>query len=413
MLTSILSKRSRRAAFTLVELLVVIAIIGVLVGLLLPAVQQAREAARRTQCLNNLRQLSVAAQNFAEAHGAFPIGSEFKLWPADPSHPKNYYRWSVWAHLTPYLDQAGIYESLNLEVPLYSSSTSVSPENSTTVGAVFSVFLCPSDRGVPVADLLGFTGSTFGPVNYAASTGTGLVENGGAFDTDGLFYINSATRFGDITDGTSKTIAFSESLLGSDPAPSGRQDPRTVYATMYSAPLSEGGCAAPGGYNISDPRGFSWANGEYRCALYNHFYPPNHTELDCLGFWVSGGERQYTGWGWRTARSRHPGGVNASFADGSTRFINDSIDFDLWRGLSTRSGNEIVSEFRGSESGRESQLATATSFDHCLFPWDVEAYRRDGSLILREVFEPGEIASLRADAVSLAARREVRSTTWG
>lgn len=340
------SRTATRLGFTLIELLVVIAIIGVLIALLLPAVQQAREAARRTQCKNNLKQLSLAMLNYADTFGRLPSGSRHGRWGGEPNLQPNFYRWSVWAMLTPFLEKTEVYDSINFNFPLYWSVTSVSAPNSTAVARKVSTFLCPSDRGEAVAKVFGFPEFDFGPVNYAACTGSGTVENGSPYDTDGAFFINSAVRLSEFIDGTSKTAAFSESLLGMPAAPAGQpQNPRFVYGVVFNAPLTVAGCAAPQGWNVSDQRGFSWVNGEYRCGMYNHFYPPNHLLHDCMGIWFLPGDRQFTSWGWRAARSLHGDGVHVAAVDGSVHYVSDSVDPAIWQGLSTRKGNEPDSNF--------------------------------------------------------------------
>ena len=118
-----------RAGFTLVELLVVIAIIGILVALLLPAVQAAREAGRRASCQNNLKQLGLGVHNFESARKKLPTGSESDPFPGNPSHPYNFYRWSVLAHLTPYLEQSNAYNTIDLSTPLYPPGYQITPQN--------------------------------------------------------------------------------------------------------------------------------------------------------------------------------------------------------------------------------------------------------------------------------------------
>src|SRR5690348_5816655 len=138
----------RSAAFTLVELLVEIAIIGVLVALLLPAVQAAREAANRMSCGNNLKQLGVATHNFEGTYKKLPVGSESHAMPGVPAWPHNFYRWSVLAHLTPFLEQTNAYNSLDLTQPLFAPPAfGISPQNQTAVQLIVPTFLCPSDVG--------------------------------------------------------------------------------------------------------------------------------------------------------------------------------------------------------------------------------------------------------------------------
>jgi prepilin-type processing-associated H-X9-DG protein len=147
-----------------------------------------------------------------------------------------------------------------------------------------------------------------------------------------------------ITDGTSHTAFVAESLLGTGPSnltERAELDPQTMYSFVFVAPLRESLCAAAVKWNVNDPRGFSWANGEYRCALYNHHYPPNHAAPDCVAAKTFGpAEVRFAAYGWRTARSRHPGGVNMALGDGAVRFVAESIDQAVWHALSTREGGE-------------------------------------------------------------------------
>ena len=328
-----------RQAITLIELLVVIAIIAFLMALLLPAVQATRETARRTQCLNNLKQIALAAHNYERARGHFPTGADSKKYAAAPTHPYTFYRWSTLAHLTPFLEETAAFNALKLGLPLYDPTFKVFPENKPGVALVLPLFLCPSDRQVPVAD-------DFGPTNYAACAGSGA-GGGTPFATDGIFYVNSRTRIRDIRDGTAHTVIFAESLLGDGPESftnSALADPRTTYRFHYVTPLTEGTCQSAVNWNFTNRRGFAWASGEYRCALYNHYLPPNSPTLDCLAARLTGGfDVRLAAYGWRAARSNHVGGVNVALADGSARFVEDTVDLSTWRALGTRAGGEQVS----------------------------------------------------------------------
>lgn len=331
----------RRAgrAFTIVELLVVVAILAVLAGLLLPAVQQARESGRRTHCTNNLRQIGLAAASHESARGRFPIGSESRQWSERPDFPHQFFRWSVLAHLSPFYEQEALLRGLDLSVPLYIGLTpdAIAPQNKPIVKLTVPMFLCPSDRMQTVSDL-------FGPTNYAGCAGSGA-GGGTPFETDGLFFINSRIRTKDVTDGLSKTVAFSESLLGAGPVAvrtAAGIDASTGYGFVFTAPLDEGPCSRPFYYNFTDLRGFSWANGEYRTTLYNHARPPNSPAMDCLAALMTDPNpaRIYAGFGWRAARSRHPGGANVAMADGSGQFVGDTVDPAVWKALATRAGGE-------------------------------------------------------------------------
>lgn len=321
-----------RLGFTMVELLVVIAVIGALVGLLLPAVQAAREAARNMQCSNNMRQIGIAMHNHHAAMNKLPPGAVAKEYRDVPATPWTFYRWSALAQLTPYLEQSNAYNTLELSKPLYSVTFSVTPENARGAKLMVPLFLCPSDRGERVHP-------EFGPTNYATCTGSGS-GGGTPLQTDGVFYVNSETRITDIQDGSSHTVVMSESVLGVT-GPTVR-DPETAYRFTFATPLSEMACNAAVSWNYADPRGFSWVNGEYRNTLYNHHRVPNSPVADCIGVKLGGGaDTIYTPFGWRSARSRHPGGVNVLRADGSLSFLTESIDLEVWQALATRNGREI------------------------------------------------------------------------
>jgi prepilin-type N-terminal cleavage/methylation domain-containing protein/prepilin-type processing-associated H-X9-DG protein len=338
--------------FTLVELLVVIAIIGVLVALLLPAIQSSREAARRTQCLSNLKQLGVSLQNYASAEKHFPPGLVSKTYAPQPNYPQTFYRWSSLAHLLPYLENQSVHDLLDLSFPLYMPGAGypIADRNKAGVAQVLQEFLCPSDLGQPVK-------TEWGPTNYVACAGSGA-GGGTPFETDGIFYVNSATEFAKLGDGSSHTAAMSESLLGEDTQVdatsgfAGATPERNYKFTLGFAAVSDltdARCNGAKNYNSTtgngnDPRGFAWCSGEYRCALYNHYYTPNAANFDCITSVTVDPtlppQKLYSAYGWRAARSKHPGGVNTLFADGSVRFIDDSISPAIWKGLSTRNAGD-------------------------------------------------------------------------
>lgn len=345
------ANNSTRAAVTLIELLVVMAIISLLAGLLLPAVQSSREAARRVHCSNNMRQLGLALANHEYVTHKLPPASVSHAYPGNPNHPYTFYRWSALAHLLPYMDQDKLLKLLDLSYPLYmpGGGYPISEPNKRGIGYILPDFLCPSDKGRLLK-------RGMGPTNYAVCTGSGL-NAGTPFDTDGIFYVNSETTSSNIRDGSAQTIALSESTLGEDSNRSvfsGYQsvNVKSNYKFLLSfsseSPINEDRCNAGTTYNNSslngnDPRGFAWCSGEYRTSMYNHYYPPNSDKFDCItSLTVGPVDKLYASYGWRTARSLHRDGVNVLYADGHIQFVVDAIDLETWRGLSTRDSNEVL-----------------------------------------------------------------------
>jgi prepilin-type processing-associated H-X9-DG protein len=281
--------------------------------------------------------LGLAAQNFVSATQRFPAGAVAKPHPNEPFAPWTLYRWSALAQLSPYLEQSALSQALDLEAPLYRSNLSLNPVNADEVALVVGEFLCPSDDGRSV-------NPSFGPTNYALCTGSGAVGGSPlAGEADGIGGINTRIGFDDITDGSSKTAIFSEGPLGV--RQDGSHDPRLEYRFMFGHLLTETACNSALLWNYEDPRGFAWASGEYRTTLYNHYWPPNSPEFDCIGVRMGGTPNvRFTPYGWRAARSLHSGGVNVAYADGSVRFVTDDVSRAAWQAQATRAGGETVSE---------------------------------------------------------------------
>lgn len=338
--------------FTLVELLVVIAIIGILIALLLPAVQAARETARRTSCTNNLKQITLALHNFHDTHKEFPVGSPEKTCPDYEEIADWQYRWGPLAMLTPYMEKFNVYKSLNLDVPLYGHTGSsfgggygVHPDNQDPVSQEIGFFYCPSDRRRKIEP-------EFGATNYLSCWGRGAPTSTGTavYDTDGLFNRYHAVRFADVTDGTSNTAAFSESLLPDEGFYSEtplltlptfeltqqNKDRVMVNESSRGDPFLTEAFATRFGESVArhSLRGRRWADGFIWYTAYYHWWEPNSPIPDCA-------KSQPLRSLWQMARSRHPGGVNVGLADGSVRFISETVDLDTWRALGSIDGNEV------------------------------------------------------------------------
>jgi prepilin-type N-terminal cleavage/methylation domain-containing protein/prepilin-type processing-associated H-X9-DG protein len=306
--------RSRKG-FTLIELLVVIAIIAILIGLLLPAVQKVREAAARMSCTNNLKQLGLALHNYEGTHQAFPQARN--AWPLVHS---------ALARLLPYVEQDNLQKLCDYTTP------PTSPTNVAASQTRVSLFICPSDPAGGKVSGMAEWGS-----NYVANNGSGLVGYGLIASGDGLF-TQLPVRIADILDGTSNTAAFSESNLGNGVVPTSvsNADPRfAVLEVSGGNDPTPADCDAGNG-TWSGRRGGKWIDGHYGNTLYNHFYPPNPRKWDC----GNGSHNK----GLSTARSFHSGGVNLLAADGSVRFVTNSINPASWKALATRAGGEVVTE---------------------------------------------------------------------
>jgi prepilin-type processing-associated H-X9-DG protein/prepilin-type N-terminal cleavage/methylation domain-containing protein len=309
----------RGRGFTVIELLVTVTIIGLLVALLLPAVQSARESARRFQCGNNLHQLGAALNSYASVYNVLPLGAN-----------SNGYSWM--SQLLPFEDQGALYNSMNMNIDV-SLAAMQGGQNFTCAATRLSLLLCPSESVPPGSESNAKT-------NYAANGGYGLQAFGfnGAF-VDGL-KLESASLAA-VNDGTSQTTALSEWVVGLRAL--AKQDP--VIAMFNTERLTlddefEEFVVACRDVNTATSQSFGvkpcrWYNGEYAESLYNHVLPPNgHT---CL----NGGSLTFSS---VAASSRHPAGINVLFVDGHVKFIRQTIDLITWRALSTRSGGEVISE---------------------------------------------------------------------
>ncbi|MFO1064952.1 MAG: DUF1559 domain-containing protein [Pirellulales bacterium] len=308
--------RHQRKGFTLVELLVVIAIIGILVGLLLPAVQQAREAARRMQCSNNLKQLGLALHNYHDAHKRFPFASGGTV---PPSGSPGY---SAVSLLLPYMEQAPLWNQIDFRLPL------TDPVNNNARLASVPGFLCPSDRANPQPQ-------TGGAINYMVNKGSLHLWSDPT--CNGVFIPGKSFRMADITDGTSNTAAFSERLLcdGNNGVVDLQADVFLGTGDPANPDEAIQMCYATNASNLANQfplfMGAPWMNGQH---TYMHVDTPNRRSC---GFYPTKATMPAT--------SRHTGGVNMGLCDGSVNFVTQSVDRTTWRALGTRAGGEVVGEY--------------------------------------------------------------------
>jgi prepilin-type N-terminal cleavage/methylation domain-containing protein len=400
-LSDALSER-KRTAFTLVELLVVIAIIGILVALLLPAIQSAREAARRTQCVNNLKQMGLAALNFEVAKRHLPPGRKRPDWAVlvgsiwapqagysnynkvqqTATHRTGFYSVHVW--LLPYMEEQNIFDMIDFsrgQVLQMTSGGVPANINYNAYATAAGIFLCPSDKN---------TGRIISENNYRYNFGGNTPFAGALLGNDykaewtgqyngrsvslpvggnGAFTISEkGLRVGEFIDGMAKTAFFSERIKGNGEGgadPTAAQPDQSWMIGWSSAPGGQftndmanpddvfNSCAqyqpSPGA-NLFNSAGrwledsdFSngWPFAGYSNTQYNHVAPPNWSGYDCgLGSFIPDTPFEHA---IVAARSDHPGTVVVTFGDGHATTVSDSIDLQVWRAMGTRNGEDDTS----------------------------------------------------------------------
>ena len=303
------TRQTPRRAFTLIELLVVIAIIAVLIALLLPAVQQAREAARRTQCKNSLKQIGLGLHNYHDVTLTLPPGAI----QAFGGNNQNEATWI--SMILPYIDQAPLYNRANFS-SWFGRVTAPGNPSYEIVSPAIPMMLCPSDRDVELS--LG----VYRRGNYAANTGIGplrsVADPRDPTRISGPFTMNSRTRMADFTDGTSNTVVVSELL----------KVPGNDFRGVMHYP--------EGPLYQHDRTPNTGIPDEFRASLC-----VSVPRAPCVGTYSAYNDRAIV----LAARSQHIGGVQVLMGDGAVRFVSENIDLTIWKGLATQDKGEVLGEF--------------------------------------------------------------------
>ena len=311
--------KTLKRGFTLIELLVVIAIIAILIALLLPAVQQAREAARRTQCKNNLKQIGLALHNYHDTYGLMPYG-----WDT---------RGMAWSgHILPQIEQANLYNTLIFQESGPGNWSSNGSPNELAAGTLIEAFRCPSmpitehvssNSGIPGRVPISYRGNA-GSLSSSDDTSTIVIPGTKSLemlDQDGIFYACSRTKFRDITDGTSTTLLVVESLTD----PNFVKDGQGMDYWAIGSPQADP-CRCTGSNNGTE---FSELVGSTIVGLnLRKLDPAAHGRLMELSF-----------------GSYHVGGAQIALCDGSSRFVSENIDLGIWQALGSRDNGEVISEY--------------------------------------------------------------------
>jgi prepilin-type N-terminal cleavage/methylation domain-containing protein/prepilin-type processing-associated H-X9-DG protein len=350
--------RTNRRAFTLIELLVVIAIIGVLIALLLPAVQSAREAARRAQCTNNLKQIALATHNYHDVNNAVPSGC---LWPCPGAD--GCWGWGAAPMLgvLQYIEQGTLYNAYNASLGVMGNTTAA-PNlwlgNSTVFNTSIASFMCPSDAPEVTSPVTNYLGNLGGPFSLGGYSGTIIPSRHSPWDypaeESDLLSTARTVGFAAMRDGTSNTALWSEGITGTTGSVTtgmGQGELRGVFTSNFNnrtrSPATViallGACDAlpPGTASIRNDRGVGWqyTYPGYVNNLYNHVGPPNSRR--CTN--APPNTWSLDLWGTEPPSSFHPGGVNLAMADGSVRFVKETVSLETWWALGTKAGGEVIS----------------------------------------------------------------------
>ena len=307
--------------------------------------QSAREAGRRAQCVNNLKQIGIAIHNYESTFKVLPFGKG-DGYPGAPA----YARWSTNSQLLMFIEQGNLYNSINFnnppETPGMAGAVPFMPAyqnpdrcNATASRTQVATYLCPSD-GPTLSDWAGGN-------NYLGNQQTWSCDLGDTQKSDldptavvqGVFYFRSAVRLADVTDGLSNTAFFSEKLRGQDMADPRRSMLTMAVATSLADAVQKCAALPLTALPLTNRQGMSWVMGEMCCTNYNHVTTPNGRTCASIGFTGTMANMAMQ----VPPSSLHPGGVNLLAGDGSVRFVKDTTDLTTWRAIGTRNGGEVIS----------------------------------------------------------------------
>ncbi len=350
-------RKSSSRGFTLIELLVVIAIIAVLIALLLPAVQSAREAARRSQCTNNLKQLGLAMHNYESTNGSFAPSCLF------PS-PQDSWGWGPSGHLSllQYIEGGTLWNAYNVgAVQCNGKGCTLYIANTTVFNTQLGAFACPSDAKKRQVSTSNYVGNVGGPYQTNGYSGTFVPTQASWPEYNAPLDSASTVKIAAIIDGTSNTAMFSEVLTGMNNPGSvaaNSNNPDLWKRVFFPTKLNDKTATAAAALNVintckslgASVAGQGGVRGDWfysypayiNYAVYNHMGGPN-TRTCSNAPTSSGNTWGLDVWGTAPPNSQHPGGVNVGMADGSVRFMKDNVSLPTWWALGTRDGNEVIS----------------------------------------------------------------------
>ena len=364
------SEKSRKG-FTLIELLVVIAIIAVLISLLLPAVQSAREAARRAQCINNLKQIGLAMYNYESSLGCYPLGvslnARFNGSGGSAGGPINWGGWGSLSLILPHIEGGNLYNAINFNLSPWNRYRAQYgwDANYTGFNTRVASFLCPSDANSGLTSINSYL-ACMGTSTWGSTTG----------DSSGMFSYQTPCFISSVTDGTSNTLAYAESLCGDASSfISASADDRASMSSalglgdrsnVLTNAVDPGGAGAlrdatsnmaltlqgmaacntmwtSTSKTVTPTKGYRWGIGAVGIGMFNTIVPPNSAQYPWNGCRFNGANYNADGSAYSNSTSAHPGGCNILFGDSSVKFVKSSINQVVWMALGTRAGGEVIS----------------------------------------------------------------------